>query len=77
MSNKILTGFRGTLSWQKDKPKYAIRAQELANWFKTSFPRIPTRFEAVPPKDFAAKLSTRRGIIFFKITGGLEVKATT
>ena len=61
-----LTGFRGALSWQKDKPKYAIRAQELANWFKTSFPRIPTRFEAVPPKDFAAKLSTRRGIIFFQ-----------
>lgn len=24
--------FTGTLSWQKDKPKYAIRGQEIPNW---------------------------------------------
>lgn len=61
-----LTGFRGALSWQKEKPKYAIRAQELAGWLKTNFPRIPTRFEAAPSKDFSTKLSQKRGIIFFK-----------
>lgn len=61
-----LTGFRGTLSWQKGEPKYAIRAQELANWLKTPFPRIPTHFEGVSAKEFSSKLAHKRGIIFFQ-----------
>lgn len=61
-----LTGFRGAVSWQKEKPKYAIRAQELADWLKTTFPRIPTRFEKVTAKEFSTKLSQKRGIIFFQ-----------
>ena len=66
-----LTGFRGTLSWQKEKPKYPVRAQELANWLKTTFPRIPTRFEEVSPKNFSEKLFGKRGIIFFQNYWGL------
>lgn len=61
-----LTGFHGALSWQKEGAQYAIRAQELANWLKTTFPRIPRRFEAVPPKEFSSKLSRKHGIIFFR-----------
>lgn len=61
-----LTGFRGALSWQKEKPKYAIRAQELADWLKTTFPKIPTKFVKVPPNEFSSKLSKQRGIIFFQ-----------
>ena len=66
-----LTGFRGALSWQKEKPKYAIRAQELANWLKTTFPRIPTSFKSVSAKDFSSQLYGQRGIIFFQNYWGL------
>jgi hypothetical protein len=65
-SGVSLDGFRGARSWQKDQPKYPIRAQELANWLKTTFPRLPRRFEAVSPKEFSQKLSGKRGIIFFQ-----------
>src|SRR5690606_24209471 len=61
-----LTGFRGALSWQKGAPKYAIRAQELADWLQTTFPRVPMKCEKVAPKEFSAKLSQKRGIIFFQ-----------
>lgn len=61
-----LKGFRGALSWQKDKPKYAIRAQELADWLRTTFPRLPTRFKSVSPKDFNSQLYGHSGIIFFQ-----------
>ncbi|MET3493620.1 T6SS effector amidase Tae4 family protein [Variovorax boronicumulans] len=30
-SSVDLSSFRGVYSWQKDSPKYPIRAQELAN----------------------------------------------
>lgn len=61
-----LTGFRGALSWQKDKPKYAIRAQELAGWLKTTFPRIPTRFKQVSAREFSSQLNRQCEIIFFQ-----------
>lgn len=61
-----LTGFGGALSWQKGAPKYAIRAQELADWLQTTFPRVPMKCEKVAPKEFSAKLSQKRGIIFFQ-----------
>jgi hypothetical protein len=61
-----LAGFNGTLSWQKDKPKYAIRAQELADWLKTEHPKIPRKFEEVQANEFSSKLSSKRGIIFFQ-----------
>lgn len=30
-----MNGYIGAWSWEKGKPKYAIRAQELANWLTT------------------------------------------
>jgi hypothetical protein len=36
-----LSKFHGTLSWQKDKPKLPIRAQELADWLARNPAGIP------------------------------------
>ncbi len=33
--------FHGTLSWQKDKPKLPIRAQELADWLERGSAGLP------------------------------------
>jgi hypothetical protein len=58
--------FHGVLSWQKDKPKYAIRAQELADWlaFKSRF-LGRSRIKVSAP-NFNKQLSQKSGIIFFK-----------
>lgn len=65
-SDVPLRGFNGALSWQKGKPKYAIRAQELADWLCGSFPAFPRRFEKVEPSEFSKKIALRTGIIFFQ-----------
>lgn len=36
-----MESFKGALSWQKDKPKYPIRAQELASWLERAPKGIP------------------------------------
>lgn len=36
-----IESFKGARSWQKDKPKYPIRAQELANWLAEPPKGIP------------------------------------
>ncbi len=61
------SAFHGRLSWQKDKPKYAIAAQELADWFtsKVGSPEIYTGSEVFE------KVSGRTGIIFFRHYWGL------
>jgi hypothetical protein len=61
-----LNGFHGALSWQNGRPKYAIRAQELANWLKTPFPNFSKKFMRLSPKDFSTDLHGQRGIIFFQ-----------
>jgi hypothetical protein len=65
-SDISLKGFAGALSWEKAKPKYAIRAQELADWLRGSFPAFPRRFEKIDPKNFSKKIATKTGIIFFQ-----------
>ncbi len=57
--------FHGQMSWQNDRPKYAIRAQELANWL-ARIASTPSRVEKFSGKDFSEKVSSRRGIIFFQ-----------
>ena len=62
--------FRGQLSWQKNKPKYAIRAQELADWLASSFGRsggvrMP-QVQKFSGKDVFEKIKGKRGIIFFQ-----------
>lgn len=63
-SGIALDNFRGTLSWQKDKPKCAIRAQELADWLK--FRRFPTCLRTLKPENFEDQIKGRTGIIFFQ-----------
>jgi hypothetical protein len=61
-----MSDFHGALSWQKDKPKYAIRAQELADWlaFRSRF--LGKNCIKISARHFNKKLSDQSGIIFFK-----------
>lgn len=54
--------FHGQLSWQKDKPKYAIRAQQLADWFTTKV----GPHETYNGSEVFGKIQGRTGIIFFQ-----------
>lgn len=58
--------FHGQMSWQKDKPKYAIRAQELANWLACPGVLPGTKVEKLSGKEVFEKINGRRGIIFFQ-----------
>lgn len=55
--------FHGQLSWQKDKPKYAIRAQELANWLASpTHPISPAKAEKFAGKEVFGEVEGKRGI---------------
>lgn len=56
-SGNDMRTFKGTWSWQKDKPRYPIRAQELADWLNTPGAQMPTRAERLPGKDFKDKIA--------------------
>jgi Type VI secretion system (T6SS), amidase effector protein 4 len=64
--------FPGQWSWQKDKPKYAIRAQEIANWLLTPATHLHTKVEMLSASevfsDAAGKrgIRARTGIVFFQ-----------
>ena len=62
--------FHGQLSWQKNKPKYAIRAQELANWLAISTVSI-YKVEKYSGKEVFEKIKGRTGIIFFQNYWGI------
>jgi len=64
-SGMKLTGYTGVLSWEKDKPRYAIRAQELANWFASPRSNLP-KVQKFGGKDAFEKIQGRKGIIFFQ-----------
>lgn len=59
-----VSSFSGQLSWQKDKPKYAIRAQELADWLARPGV-LPSPVQKFAGKDIFDKIDGKRGIIFF------------
>lgn len=61
-----LTGYTGVLSWEKDKPKYAIRAQELANWFASGSSGLFTKPIKVGGKKAFEDIKNKTGIIFFQ-----------
>lgn len=65
-SGMTLSVYTGVLSWEKDKPKYPIRAQELANWFATPFSRLPFEVQKFGGKEVFEKISGKTGIIFFQ-----------
>ena len=64
-SGTKLSGFTGTLSWEKDKQKYAVRAQELANWFASLHSHLP-KVQKFGGKDVFNAIKGATGIIFFQ-----------
>lgn len=58
--------FSGQLSWQKNVPKYAIRAQDLADWLASPASPIHSKVEKYSGKDAFEKISGRTGIVFFQ-----------
>jgi hypothetical protein len=61
-SGMNMSGYTGKWSWQKDKPKYAIRAQELAEWLCTPAALLPNRVEKMPGKEAFGEVEGKRGI---------------
>jgi len=58
--------FPGQLSWQKDKPKYAIRAQQLADWLASPANPVQSKVEKYSGKEVFEKIEGRTGIVFFR-----------
>jgi hypothetical protein len=57
-----LGSFPGARSWQTDKPKYPIRAQELANWFAAGGGRLGAKTERFTGKEVFGEVEGKRGI---------------
>jgi len=56
-------GYTGTLSWQKDKPKYPIRATELATWLDQKL-MLGVRATKYPGKEVFEKIHGQTGVIY-------------
>ncbi|NJM33031.1 MAG: hypothetical protein HC848_09530 [Limnobacter sp.] len=65
-SGMSLSGYTGALSWEKDKPKYPIRAQELANWFTTPYSHLPFKLQKLGGKEAFDTIRGKTGIVFFQ-----------
>jgi len=65
-SNLSLDSFHGVFSWQKDRPKYPIRAQELANWLDSGKAGLMSRTEKYTGKEGFEKIANRTGIVFIQ-----------
>lgn len=61
-----LKTFRGVLSWEQGKPRYALRAQELADWLATPFSRLPLSVQKFSGKEVFERIGTKTGIIFLQ-----------
>lgn len=67
-----LGSFPGARSWQKDKPRYPIRAQELANWFAAGGARLGVKTERFSGTEIFGDvqgkpgIKGRTGIVFFQ-----------
>ena len=70
-SGVSVKSFYGQLSWQNDKPKYAIRAQELADWLASPANPVQARVEKYSGEEVFDKIRGRTGIIFFQNYWGL------
>ncbi len=58
-----LSGYTGVLSWQRDKPKYPIRAQELATWLEMRPAVIGSRVEKFGAKEAFTAVKSKEGIL--------------
>jgi hypothetical protein len=66
-SGVSMKSYGGAWSWQKDKPKYAIRAQELANWLCTpAMSPLATRVQKFGGQDVFDRIDLNTGIVFFQ-----------
>jgi hypothetical protein len=63
--------FTGTRSWQKDQPKYPVRAQELADWLVLHGATLGARLVKFRSKDALEKIDGKSGIVFFQNYWGL------
>jgi len=61
-----LRTFHGQLSWQTGKPKYAIRAQDLANWLATHGMLPGTKIQKFKGDEVFEKIKGNTGVIFFQ-----------
>jgi hypothetical protein len=61
-----LVGYPGVLSWQKDKPRYPIRAQELANWFASPHSPLHAKVQKFGGKEVFDAIANKTGIVFFQ-----------
>lgn len=61
-SGVSMTSYNGAWSWQKDKPKYAIRAQELANWLAAGGSRLSTKVEKLQGPEVFGEVEGKKGI---------------
>lgn len=59
-----MRSYTGAWSWQKDKAKYAIRAQQLAEWLATPASRLP--FKSNAGKKAFEKIGGKPRIVFFQ-----------
>lgn len=57
-----MRGYNGALSWEKDKPKYPIRAQELANWLSSGAARLPSKVEKFGGKEAFGRVEGKKGM---------------
>ncbi len=61
-----VNSFHGQLSWQKGNPKYAIRAQEVANWLASSANPLHSKVQKFSGDEVFDKIDSLRGVIFFQ-----------
>ena len=64
-----LKSFGGARSWEKDKPKYPIRAEELAAWLDKNAAVLPGKIQKFAGKEVATsfeKIKGKQGVIFIK-----------
>lgn len=61
-----MKSYNGQLSWQKGNPKYAIRAQQLANWLASPANPLYSKVEKYSGSDIFDKIRGRTGVIFFQ-----------
>lgn len=67
-----MKSYTGTWSWQTGKPKYAIRAQELAEWLASPVSGVPAKVEKYSGKEVFGEIEGKKGIkgrsgiIFFR-----------
>ena len=61
-----MKSYSGQWSWQKGSSKYAIRAQELADWLASPVNPLHSKVEKYSGFDVFNKISGRSGVIFFQ-----------